>query len=371
MEKTVLIGMEYFENLGREEKKELKELKHELIVRYGYQKTHSINITAMKKTNKLNINFTILKNEGKKVLEELKKDLEEMEQTYNINTNLKITDISNVEMESRVIDWEHQKKQQENNQIDIFDSVKKELEDKGIIEDEKNIQKIDNHLAVWSMIEDIEKEYQINPEVEENIITVDSYVEDKEVIENKLNDIVNKFSDYTYKINVIGFKPMNHYFENIETVEDLKQQYKKLAKKYHPDLNKDFDTNEIMKQINQEFEELSNKIGNKYRNKDGKIYESKNDFNYKEYINIINKLLQMENIKIEIIGSFIWVSGETLPYRKELKDLGLKWSPNKKMWYKSPDGYRKYGNKKYSYSEIKTMYISTTINKNNDDIREA
>lgn len=173
-----------------------------------------------------------------------------------------------------------------------------------MIKDEKNIKKIDNHLGIWSMLEAIEKEYPINPEVEENIITVDSYVEDKKVITNKLNDIVNKFSDYTYKINVIGFKPMDYYFENIETVEDLKQQYKNLAKKYHPDLNKYFDTNEIMKQINREFEELSNKIGNKYRNKDGNIYTSKNNFNYKEYINIINKLLQMENITIEILGSF-------------------------------------------------------------------
>ncbi|MFA8998025.1 LPD29 domain-containing protein [Clostridioides difficile] len=43
------------------------------------------------------------------------------------------------------------------------------------------------------------------------------------------------------------------YFENIESLEDLKNTYKKLAKKYHPDMGGD---DEVMKQINDEYDGL-------------------------------------------------------------------------------------------------------------------
>lgn len=35
------------------------------------------------------------------------------------------------------------------------------------------------------------------------------------------------------------------YFENVNTIEELKKQYKNLVKKYHPDLNREVDTTEI------------------------------------------------------------------------------------------------------------------------------
>ena len=49
------------------------------------------------------------------------------------------------------------------------------------------------------------------------------------------------------------------YFQNIHTIEDLKEQYKQLVKKYHPDVNPDKDTTEDMKQINDEYKRLHKK----------------------------------------------------------------------------------------------------------------
>ena len=44
------------------------------------------------------------------------------------------------------------------------------------------------------------------------------------------------------------------YFNNINTLEELKKQYKKLAMKYHPD--RPNGSEEIMKQVNNEYEKM-------------------------------------------------------------------------------------------------------------------
>ena len=58
------------------------------------------------------------------------------------------------------------------------------------------------------------------------------------------------------------------YFTNVTTLEELKKQYKKLAKQYHPDLNGG-ETVEAMKQINSEYDALFIKVKNFHVNSDG------------------------------------------------------------------------------------------------------
>lgn len=70
----------------------------------------------------------------------------------------------------------------------------------------------------------------------------------------------------------------------------------------------------------------------------------------------------MKGIVIEIIGCFVWVSGDTKPHKDSLKKLGFKWHSVKACWYKSPQGYRRFGKKEYTFDEIRTMYGSTTVN---------
>lgn len=44
------------------------------------------------------------------------------------------------------------------------------------------------------------------------------------------------------------------------------------------------------------------------------------------------KLLTFKNCKIEIIGNWIWVSGNTKYYKEILKSLKFNWINNKKAW---------------------------------------
>ena len=65
-------------------------------------------------------------------------------------------------------------------------------------------------------------------------------------------------------------------------------------------------------------------------------------------------------IKIEVVGKWIWVSGETKTVRQDLKSAGYFWSPKKKMWYWRPAGGRS-PSKGMSMPWIRAKYGSTTV----------
>ncbi|WP_195604443.1 J domain-containing protein [Clostridium tyrobutyricum] len=141
---------------------------------------------------------------------------------------------------------------------------------------------------------------------------------------------------------------MKNYFENIKTVEELKEKYRRLALKYHPDMG---GTNEEMAEINNQYDVLFKKL------KEGN-QESPVDDGFKE---VINKIINL-NVKIEICGSWIWVSGDTKPYRKELKSAGLWWANKKKMWYWHSKEDRKKRRSNMSMQEIREKYGTKTVN---------
>lgn len=155
---------------------------------------------------------------------------------------------------------------------------------------------------------------------------------------------------------------MKKLIENVETLEELKKVYKKLALKYHPDCGGD---EEIMKALNNEYDELFEKLKNTHKNKEGEFYEKETTEAPEEFREIIYKLLalKMEKVSIEVIGCFLWVSGNTKPYKDELgkNGLGLKWSRNKSAWYLSPEGYKRFSKKSTSLEDIREMYGSQQV----------
>jgi len=161
------------------------------------------------------------------------------------------------------------------------------------------------------------------------------------------------------------------YLTNVETLEELKTAYHKLAVKFHPDLGGD---NEIMKIINNEFDYLSENLKTIHRNADGKIYEKDFEETPKEWRELVINLLklQMQDVDIEIVGAWLWVTGETKPYSKQLGKYGLKlrFHSVKKAWYKSPDGYRKKTNKNYSMNDLRDMYGSKSVNQKSKEEKQ-
>lgn len=145
------------------------------------------------------------------------------------------------------------------------------------------------------------------------------------------------------------------YFENVNCIEDVKQTFRKWAMELHPDKGGNA---ESFKEMMAEYERMYAKYENIYRSKDGGTYrdEEKPHQTASEYSELINELIKLHGIEIEIIGTFIWITGDTKPHKETLKELGFKWSKKKAAWYKSPAGYKRMGKKFYALDEIRGMY---------------
>ena len=139
------------------------------------------------------------------------------------------------------------------------------------------------------------------------------------------------------------------------TLEELKAIYKALAMKHHPDRGGDLET---MKEINATYDRLFEILKGTHKTKDGETYTKATTETADEFKDIIDKLIRMNGIIIEIIGCFIWVSGNTKEHKEGLKAMGFKFHGKKKVWYKAPAGYRKRYSKKHDYDmdEIRGMY---------------
>ena len=143
------------------------------------------------------------------------------------------------------------------------------------------------------------------------------------------------------------------YLTDIKTLEDLKKAYHAWAVKLHPDLGGSV---EEMQELNNEYDSLFSRVKNKHTNSKGETYEKETNEAPENFRDIIDELLGMNHVTIEVIGCFVWVSGETRHYKEQLKALGFKWHSKKTCWYLAPDWYRRYGKKAYSMNDIRAMY---------------
>lgn len=150
------------------------------------------------------------------------------------------------------------------------------------------------------------------------------------------------------------------WFNNPQTLEELKKQYKQLALKNHPDIGGILKS---MQEINSEYDLLFEKLKNIHRSAEGKTYTTKEATSEtaNEFKNIINQLINIDDINIEICGCWLWITGNTLPHKETLKQLKFKWSKSKYAWYFHNDGYKKRNNKKFTLDEIRDLYGSETV----------
>ena len=135
-------------------------------------------------------------------------------------------------------------------------------------------------------------------------------------------------------------------FSEVTGINEAKKVYKTLAKKLHPDVGGSEEEFKLLNAIYNDF--IENKI---YFSNDFKI-----DLDLEK---IISQILHFENITIELVGSWIWISGDTKEIKDKLKELGFKWASKKKMWFYGEMKGRNPQEK--SMEEIKSKYGSETL----------
>jgi DnaJ-class molecular chaperone len=150
---------------------------------------------------------------------------------------------------------------------------------------------------------------------------------------------------------------MNYkYFVPIpETLEELKSQYRKLAFEHHPDRG---GNNNAMKQVNNEYDSLFPKLKDVHKTKDGEKYTARTTTTEtaNQFKDLITELMRMDGIEIEVIGCFVWVTGDTKPNKDRLKALKFQFHSKKVAWYLKPEDYKRQSRREYDLEEIRTMY---------------
>ena len=148
------------------------------------------------------------------------------------------------------------------------------------------------------------------------------------------------------------------WFNNINTLDDLRRLYRKLAMEHHPDrggllLN--------MQEINHEYDLMSARLVNS----NTQFSESRKTYEHevsKQMRVKIDEILNLEGVLIEIMGSWVWVTGNTFAVKTELKEAGFMFSHNKSCWYWHCGEYFKKSKKKFDLDDIRTLWGSEEIN---------
>ena len=150
------------------------------------------------------------------------------------------------------------------------------------------------------------------------------------------------------------------YFSECTTKDEIKTLYRDLCKKYHPDvIGGDLVTMQI---VNAEYAEAIAAI----LKTSGKTSEQVTDEMEIEaqFIEKVQSIVNIAGITIELIGRWIWVSGNTYAVRAEIKAAGFKFAPVKKVWYWHADEDSARNRKQYSLEEIRERHGSKPITAN-------
>jgi hypothetical protein len=151
------------------------------------------------------------------------------------------------------------------------------------------------------------------------------------------------------------------WFTNIKTLDELRTAYRKLAVLHHPDKG---GSTADMQEINNEYDLLSKRLinSNESFSEGRKWYEHNVSDSIREKI---DELLDFPvDVFIEIIGSWIWVTGNTRPIKETLKQKAFRFSPNKQSWYWYYGDYMKLSKKSFSMDDIRTMFGSQEVERN-------
>ena len=150
----------------------------------------------------------------------------------------------------------------------------------------------------------------------------------------------------------------------ISTIEELKKKFKTLAFKLHPDRGGD---TENFKILNNEYTELFEIYKRKSTN-----FKEKNE-NVNSFISIINELIKVDNINIEIIGTWIWVSGKGTYGIKDklLNELHFFYSGKHKCYMYNGEKKKTMYKNKWKKNDIENHYgkevIKNDHEKNNNN----
>jgi proteasome lid subunit RPN8/RPN11 len=161
---------------------------------------------------------------------------------------------------------------------------------------------------------------------------------------------------------------MKQYFINCETLDAAKLEYRKLVFHLHPDTS-GYDSKADFQDMQNQFEAFTPKTE--------KFEGEKENWSASHYMAIIEDLMQIKGIIIEVIGSFIWLSGETYPVKDRIKAIEnesfkkAQFSSTKKMWFFSPIDYKQFTKSDLTIEQLRDKYGTQTYSYQDNKLSKA
>lgn len=140
------------------------------------------------------------------------------------------------------------------------------------------------------------------------------------------------------------------YFEGLHTLAEIKTEFKRLVKIHHPDVGGDTAT---MQEINRQYTEAVEWIA---KHGEGREKAEASSEVPEEYAAAVATVVNLGGVTVELVGSWVWVTGNTYIYRDVIKAAGYRWANKKRAWYWHPadQGCNRGGKK--TLQQIKDKY---------------
>lgn len=145
---------------------------------------------------------------------------------------------------------------------------------------------------------------------------------------------------------------MTKFFENVRTLEELRKEYLSLAFLHQPSKGGNAKT---MPAINSQYETWTKKLINAHEDfsdarKDWEMFVSE------ELMNKIGRIIHLPGITIELLGSWLWITGNSFAVRDTLNAEGFIFSSKKCSWFFHSGKYIMKDNVLRSMDELRNLF---------------
>lgn len=157
------------------------------------------------------------------------------------------------------------------------------------------------------------------------------------------------------------------WFVGMSSPEEIKKRYRGLAMLHHPDRG---GSNDIMAEINQQYHGALAACDG-YRTWDAEGHE--HEYHYDSDIEqaVVDKIadllrLRMADVQIWLVGTWIWIHGDTKQYKEALKSANCIWHPKRVCWYWKPYSRRSRYNSHADFAGLAAKYGFQKFEKQED-----